>query len=160
MSNFQNSQNCRVSGTSFFEGGFCKNVRFSWLWLSECQHVLLGPVSLGIFVSLGVTLDSAETPFAKTPFSWLLRVAQEPTWNRKPKTSEPFFPKPCAEPEPPEPFFRNRNRNRNHPFLLICTETQKSPFLQRNCRNRKPEQLELFQPQTVTEPGASPNLPF
>ena len=24
------------------------------------------------FVSLGVTLDSAETPFAKTPFSWLL----------------------------------------------------------------------------------------
>ena len=24
------------------------------------------------FVSLGVTLDSAETPFAKTPFSWFL----------------------------------------------------------------------------------------
>ena len=30
-------------------------------------HALLGPMLLGVFfVSLGVTLDSAETPFAKT----------------------------------------------------------------------------------------------
>ena len=28
-----------------------------------------GPISLSIFVSLGVTLDSAETPLAKTPFA-------------------------------------------------------------------------------------------
>ena len=36
------------------------------------------------------------------------RVAQEPNWNRKPEPSEPFCPKPKAEPEPPEPFSRNR----------------------------------------------------
>ena len=33
-----------------------------------------------------------------------------------------------AEPEPPEPFSRHRNRNRNRPFLLKCTETQKTLF--------------------------------
>ena len=33
-----------------------------------------GPNAPGIFfVSLGVTLDSAENPFAKTPFSWFQR---------------------------------------------------------------------------------------
>ena len=46
--------------------------------------------------------------------------------NRKPEPSEPFFPKPKAEPEPPEPFSRNWNRNR--PFLWKCTETQKTLF--------------------------------
>ena len=36
---------------------------------ARVPNALLGPISLGIFVSLGVTLDSAETPFAKkTPF--------------------------------------------------------------------------------------------
>ena len=30
----------------------------------------------GIFVSLRMTLDPAETPFAKTPFSWLLNFFQ------------------------------------------------------------------------------------
>ena len=29
-------------------------------------------MSLIVFVSLGEKLDSAETPFAKTPFSWFL----------------------------------------------------------------------------------------
>ena len=29
------------------------------------------------FVSLGVTLDSAETTFAKTPFSWFMIKAQQ-----------------------------------------------------------------------------------
>ena len=56
------------------------------------------------------------------------RMAQEPNWNRKPELSEPFSQKPKAEPEPPEPFFRNRNRNR--PFLLNCTETQKTFFVE------------------------------
>ena len=60
------------------------------------------------------------------------------------------FPKPKAEPEPPEPFSRNRNRNRS--FLLNFTETQKT-FLQRNRQNRKPEQIEPFHSQTVTEPN-------
>ena len=55
-------------------------------------------------------------------------VAPEPNRNRKPEPSEPFFPKPKVEPEPPEPFSRNRNRKRNRPFLLSCTETQKTPF--------------------------------
>ena len=39
------------------------------LWVS---HVLLDPISLGSFCFLGhdtESLDSAETPFAKTPFS-------------------------------------------------------------------------------------------
>ena len=58
---------------------------------------------------------------------------------------------------------RNRNRNRNRPFLLDCTETQKKKknLLQWNRRNRKPEPLEPFHPQTVTEPnrtGASLKL--
>ena len=79
------------------------------------------------------------------------RVAQEP--NRKPEPSEPFFLKPKAEPEPPEPFSRNRNRNRNRPFLLHCTENTEESFLQRNRQNRKPEPLEPFHPQTVTEPN-------
>ena len=33
---------------------------------------MLGPISSDIFVSLGMILDSTETPFAKTPFSWFL----------------------------------------------------------------------------------------
>ena len=69
----------------------------------------------------------------------------------EPEPSEPFFPKPKAEPEPPEPF--SRNRNRNHPFLLNSTEHTAKPFLQRNRQNRKPEPLEPFHPQTVTEPN-------
>ena len=81
-------------------------------------------------------------------------MAQEPNRNWKPEPAEPFFPKPKAEPEPPEPFSRNRNRNR--PFLLNCAEIQKKKkktFLQRNRRNRKPEPLEPFHLQTVTEPN-------
>ena len=31
-------------------------------------------------VSLAVTLDSAETPFAKTPFSWFLILALSLVW--------------------------------------------------------------------------------
>ena len=81
------------------------------------------------------------------------RVAPEPNWNRKPEPSEPFFPKPKAEPEPPELFSRNRNRNRNRSFLSNCTETPKNPLPQKNRRNRKPEPLEPFHPQTATEPN-------
>ena len=43
------------------------------LWVPNallCQY-------LGVFlVSLGVTLDSAENPFAKTPFSWFLNTVR------------------------------------------------------------------------------------
>ena len=40
------------------------------------------------------------------------RMAEEPNRNRKSAPSEPFFQKPKEEPEPSDPFFRNRNRNR------------------------------------------------
>ena len=93
--------------------------------------------------------SAATTPFSCSERTF--RVAQEPNWNWKPEPSEPFFPKPKAEPEPPEPFSRNRNRNRSRPFLLKWST--ENPFLQRNRRNRKPEPLEPFHPQTVTEPN-------
>ena len=43
------------------------------LWV---PNVLLGPISLGSFWFLGVTPDSAETPFAKPPFlgSWIFAL--------------------------------------------------------------------------------------
>ena len=46
------------------------------LWVPK---VLLGPISLGIFLWAWVTLDFTETPFAKTPFPcsfpWFLNIA-------------------------------------------------------------------------------------
>ena len=83
----------------------------------------------------------------------LFRMAQEPNRNRKPEPLEPFFPKPKEEPEPPEPFSKNRNRNRNRPFSVKLYWNAEKPFLQRNRRNRKPEPVEPFHPQTVTEPN-------
>ena len=77
-------------------------------------------------------------------------MAQEPNRNRKPEPSEPFSQEPNAEPEPPEPFSRNQNRNR--PLCETVLNTQRPPP-QRNRRNRKPEPLEPFHPQTVTEPN-------
>ena len=50
-----------------FRRGFCKHVCLSWLWRSECQMQLQ---AFGTLVFLGMTLDHAETPFAKTPLSW------------------------------------------------------------------------------------------
>ena len=41
------------------------------LWV---PNLLPGPMLWVFFVSLSVTLDSSETPFAKTPFSWLLSL--------------------------------------------------------------------------------------
>ena len=57
------------------------------------------------------------------------------------------------EPEPSEPFFRNRSRNR--PSVLNCIETLKNPPSDRDRWQRKPEPFEPFHPQTitVTEPG-------
>ena len=59
---------------------------------------------------------------------------------------------------------RKRNRNRRNRFpgtetgtVLSCFKTllkhRKKPLLQRNRQNRKPELLEPFHPQTVTEPN-------
>ena len=64
---------------------------------------------------------------------------------------------PGTKPEPEtgtarNRFRRNRNRNRNRPpceTVLNHTKTPRS----RNCRNRKPEPLEPFHPQAVTEPN-------
>ena len=64
-------------------------------------------------------------------------------------------------------FSRNRKWNRNRRNRFPGTETgtggpsfpvklcwnREKPFLQRNRRNRKPEPLEPFHPQTVTEPN-------
>ena len=60
-----------------FRRGFCKYVRLSWLWRSECQMYCWAQCPWLFFVSLGVT---AETPFAKTPFSCLLITARK-AWN-------------------------------------------------------------------------------
>ena len=65
-----------MSGTKqrgFFKGVFAKSTPLLAvaLWV---PNVLLGPISLGNFVSLAVTPDSSETPFAKTPFSWVLKM--------------------------------------------------------------------------------------
>ena len=74
-------------------------------------------------------------------------------------------------------FGLNRKRNRNHrnrfprkaetgtATVLSCELhwNTENPFLQRNRRNRTPEPLEPFRPQTVTEPnrtGANPRLDF
>ena len=69
------------------------------------------------------------------------RVVQEPNRNRKPEpetgTVRTVFPGTEEEPEPSEPFFRNRSR--------------KTPLPQRNRRSQKPEPPEPFQSQTVTE---------
>ena len=56
-----------------------------------------------------------------------------------------FSQEPKAEPEPPEPFFRNRNRNR--PSLLNCTETQKNPSLE------EPPEPKTGTVRTVTPPN-------
>ena len=49
--------------------GFLQKCTLSWLWRSECQMYCWAQCPRVVSVSLGVTLDSAETPFAKTPFS-------------------------------------------------------------------------------------------
>ena len=55
--------------TSFFlRRGFLQNVRLSWLWCSQCQLYCWGHHPWVFFVSLPVTQDSTETPFARTPF--------------------------------------------------------------------------------------------
>ena len=61
---------CLESVTRFFflKGDFCKNVRLSWLRRSECQMYCWVQCPWVFFVFLGVTLDSAETSFAQTPF--------------------------------------------------------------------------------------------
>ena len=43
------------------KGGFCENVRLSSVWRSECQMYCRAQRPWVLFVSLGVTLDSAET---------------------------------------------------------------------------------------------------
>ena len=77
------------------------------------------------------------------------RVAQEPNWNRKLEPSEPFFLKPKAEPEPPEPFTRNQSRNR--PSLLNCTEKQTNHFCRGTARTENRNRWNRSTPQTVTE---------
>ena len=72
---------------------------------------------------------------------------------------EPFFPKPKAEPEPPEPFSRNRNRNQNRPFLLNCTEAQKTPFCRGTAGTENRNRSNRSNPQTVTEPNRTGGLP-
>ena len=55
-----------------FRRGFLQGVCLSWPWRSECQTYCWAQYPWIFFVSLGVTLDSAETSFAKTPLSWNL----------------------------------------------------------------------------------------
>ena len=56
-----------LSGTKkrgFLEGSFCNNLCLSWLWRSECEIDCWARYPWVLFVSLAVTVDSAETPFA------------------------------------------------------------------------------------------------
>ena len=62
----------------FLKGVFAKSVRPSWLWRSECQMYCWARYPWVLFVSLAVTLDSTETPFAKTPFAWFLTNGRKP----------------------------------------------------------------------------------
>ena len=48
---------------------------------------------------------------------------------------------------------RNRNRNWNRPLPVKLYWNTEDLFLQRNRQNRKPEPLEPFHAQTVTEPN-------
>ena len=59
---------CAVLG--FSRANFIKNVRLSWLWRFARQMHCWAQYPWVCLVFLGVTLDSAEAPFAKTPFSW------------------------------------------------------------------------------------------
>ena len=56
-----------------FGRGFLHNVRLCWVWRSECQIYGWAQYPWIFFVSLGMTLDSAETPF-----TWLLRSPNIP----------------------------------------------------------------------------------
>ena len=51
----------------FLKGCFCKYARLSWLWSSECRRHWGVQCPWVFFAFLGVTLDSPETLFAKTP---------------------------------------------------------------------------------------------
>ena len=107
-------------------------------------------VARAVFTAVGVTgcmPDSSPNSSEQKN-----RVAQEPNRNRKPEPSEPFSQEPNSQPEPPEPFSRNRNRNRNRPLCEIVLKHRRTPSLEEQ-GNRKPELLEPFHPQTVTEPN-------
>ena len=64
------------SGTKkrfLLEVRFCKNTNLSWMGRSEFQRYCWAGYPQALFISLGVTLDSAESPFAETPLSWFLK---------------------------------------------------------------------------------------
>ena len=110
----------------------CKSVRW--------EHIMTNTISIEMLPAM---ITAREHPHKRNN-----RTAQEPNWNRQLEASEPLFQEPKSEPEPSEPFFRNRSRNRAIP--LNSTETDRKLFVQRTRQNRKPEPLEPFHVQTVT----------
>ena len=80
-------------------------------------------------------------------------MAEEPNRNRKPEPSEPFFPKPKAETGTAGTVFREPKPEPEPSFPAKLYRNTEKPFLERNRRNRKPEPLEPFHLQTVTEPN-------
>ena len=54
------------------EGGFCKRLRLSWPWPSECQMYTAGSNILGYFLFPWAWRWTRETLFAKTPSPWFL----------------------------------------------------------------------------------------
>ena len=77
----------RSSGTKksgFSEGDFCK------MYTSLGYGAVRAKCTAGpnLFVSLAVTLDSAETPFAKTPFSFRVPGGNHPRGTTLPRLSE------------------------------------------------------------------------
>ena len=125
------------SGTELSREGFCRNPR--GIFLDKVPGELCGGFFCAFFGAFFLGKNRRKI-HPKIHGNFQIRIwefrGQNPhrkdqamtNWNWKPEPSEPFSPKPKAEPEPLEPFSRNRNRNRNRPFLLNCTETQKTPF--------------------------------
>ena len=136
--------------------GNCRRASFGTLRARQGVSYFFGgtvfvcPVLRGIRLSQ-IPGSSNPRPSKYPSIAESCRVAQEPNRNRKPEPSEPFSQEPNAEPEPPEPFSRNRNQNR--PLCETVLKHTKKTLLKRNRRNRKPEPLEPFHPQTVTEPN-------
>ena len=88
-------------------------------------------------------------------FANTYRVAQEPNRNRKPEpetgTVGTVFPETESGTGSAGTIFQEPKPESSFPAKLYWN-TEK-PFLQRNRRNRKPEPLEPFHLQTVTEPN-------
>ena len=113
-------------------------------------------------VSLGV--DSQVTQKGE---KWLkgdytisgnFRVAQEPNRNCKLEPSELHFPETESGARTAGTVFQGPKPEPELSFSVNLYWNTEKPFLHRNHRNRKPEPLEPFHPQTATEPNRTGDI--